>query len=250
MLEILKRIGLSDAELLIYEALLNYGELSAGQIIEKTKLKRGDSYNKIYDLIKKGLVEEFNKGKIKGFRLEHPNKVQEYIEKRENELEATRREVAAIMPNLVSTFNLAYHKPGVKYFEGMDGLKNLMHDSLKAQTEILSYVDLEAVSKIIPDLNQWYVKQRAKRGVGKRIIVTDSIKNREFFDKLAKEVTDVRYLSFRLPNFQTVMQIYDNKVTYQTLKENAMIGVVIEDSSISSMHKGLFEFTWSMAEAK
>ena len=248
MLEILKRIGLSDAELLIYEVLLNCGELSAGQIIEKTKLKRGDSYNKIYELIKKGLVEEYSKGKIKGFRLEHPNKVQEYIEKRENELEATRREVAAIMPNLVSTFNLAYHKPGVKYFEGDDSFRKMMGDSLSAKEVIYSYVDPEGVDKYLkPEVNRKYIRDCEKHGIRKKILVEDNQSNRERYSKLDIMHTEIRYIGTDLPNFSTTMQIYDNKITFHTLKPDSVLGIIIEDQLIYRLQRALFEIIWNNA---
>jgi sugar-specific transcriptional regulator TrmB len=81
-LSILKNIGLSDGEVKIYNTLLEQGELSAGAIIKASGLKRGDCYNKIYALKKKGLIEEFAKNKKKYFMLEHPNKIEEYINTR------------------------------------------------------------------------------------------------------------------------------------------------------------------------
>lgn len=249
MLEILKRIGLSEAELLIYEALLNYGELSAGMIIEKTKLKRGDCYNKIYELVKKGLVEEFNKNKKKYFRLEHPNKVQEYIEKREIELDTTKKEIAAIMPNLISTFNLAYHKPGVKYFEGQESFAKMMGDSLTAKEVIYSYVDPEGVDKYLdPKVNMRYIRDSERLGIKKRILVEDNPENRARYEKLDILNTQVRYIGTDLPNFSTTMQIYDNKITFHTLKPNNVLGIIIEDQLIYRLQRALFEFIWERAE--
>ena len=40
------------------------------------------------------------------------------------------------------------------------------------------------------------------------------------------------------------MQIYDNKISYLTLSDKEMIGVIIEDKYIYKMHKDLFEYMW------
>jgi len=52
-LDLLKNLGLSDGEISVYSTLIEYGELPAGAIVKHTKLKRGDCYNKIADLVEK-----------------------------------------------------------------------------------------------------------------------------------------------------------------------------------------------------
>lgn len=248
MLEILKRIGLTDGEILVYETLLNYGEMGAGEIIKKTKLKRGDCYNKIYDLVEKGLVQQFKKDKRMHFRLEHPNTIEEYIERRQNEIQTTKKEVSAMMPSLISTFNLAYHKPGVKYFEGIESFQKMMGDSLKTREVIYSYVDPRGVDKYLdPKLNMKYIRDSERVGLKKRILVEDNAYNRERYRKLNILFTEIRYVKQDLPDFATTMQIYDNKITFHTLKPNAIIGIIIEDQLIYRLQRSLFEYIWETA---
>ena len=44
------------------------------------------------------------------------------------------------------------------------------------------------------------------------------------------------------------MQIYDNKVSYITLSDKEMIGVIIEDKHIYTMNRDLFDFNWELAQ--
>lgn len=247
-LDTLKNAGLTPAEITIYESLLENGGQTAGQIISTTKLKRGDCYNKIYDLIERGLVLESEKNKKKYFELASPETIEVYIEKQKENLELTQKEIKSILPNIVSSYNLAYHKPGVKYFEGEEGMKKIMADSLTAKTNILSYVDVEAVEKYISKINQAYAKKRQKLSIEKKLIVSNNKFNKKFFSKLGDKATAVRYINANIDSFSTSMQIYDNKVAYLTLKPESMTGIIIEDPLIAKMHRQLFEYNWEDAK--
>ena len=65
---------------------------------------------------------------------------------------------------------------------------------------------------------------------------------------MGTNVTEVRYIDYKLPPFSAVMQIYDNKISYLTLKPKSMVGIIIEDEMIASMQKGLFEYNWFVSK--
>jgi hypothetical protein len=59
----------------------------------------------------------------------------------------------------------------------------------------------------------------------------------------------MKFIDHKLYPFNSVMQIYDGKISYITLSKTSKIGVIIEDKNIYQMHKSLFEYIWSKAEA-
>ena len=248
ILDTLKNAGLTDAEIKIYEVLLSNGGQFAGKIISLTGLKRGDCYNKIYDLIERNLVVETTKNNKKYFELNSPDTIETYIEKQIENLSSTQKEIKSILPNMLSTYNLAYHKPGVKFFEGVEGMKKISEDSLKAKTPIDSYVDVETLQKYLAKDNAAYTKSRQKSGVEKHMIVADNEFNRKYFEKIGTQATEVHFMKYNLGSFGTVMQIYDDKISYLTLKPGSMIGVIIEDAMITQMHRRLFQFTWEQTQ--
>ncbi|MEI6039946.1 MAG: helix-turn-helix domain-containing protein [Candidatus Berkelbacteria bacterium] len=248
-LDTLKNAGLTPGEIKIYEVLLDNGGQTAGNIISLTKLKRGDCYNKLYDLIDRGLVLESTKNKKKYFELSSPDAIEAYIERRIENLATTQKEIKSILPNILSTYNLSYHKPGVKFFEGEEGMEKIMSDSLTAATTIDEYVDIEAVEKYISKINRAHAKKRQSSNIKKRLLVADTVFNRKFFTQIGDKATEVRYLKADIDSFSTAMLIYDNKISYLTLKPDSMMGIIIEDELIARMHKKLFEFNWSIAKA-
>ncbi len=228
---------------------MDTGGQTAGNIIKLTGLKRGDCYNKIYDLVARSLVVESKKNKKLYFELASPDAIENYIEKQIENLSSTQKEIKSILPNIISSYNLSYHKPGVKFFEGEEAIEKLTRDALDAKSEILSFVDIEAVTKYARDINKKFVTARRRLHKQKRIVVADTVANRQYFTKAADDLTLVRFIEGKLENFNINMQIYDNKISYITVLKNHTIGFIIEDEYITKMQRQIFEYVWSTGKS-
>ncbi len=246
--DILTQISLSPNEAVVYEYLLKNGESAAGQIIKNTPIKRGVIYNALEELINKSLVTKKMKNKIAFFSPNHPVKLREYTEQREQEIAKAKNSLEANLPALISDFNLVSGRPGVRYFEGLEGVKKVLWDSLKTKGEILTYGNMEAIITYIDKINQKYVETRDRLKIKKRGIVLDSPFAREHLKNYHRQTTDMRFINYKKYNFSPIVEIYDNKVSYVTLTDDRKIGVIIEDKNINQLHKSLFEFTWARAK--
>jgi len=244
--EILKKIGLSDEEASVYGYLLENGERTAGAILKKLPIKRGQLYNILKSLVYQGLVEQYLKNGVAHFRLEHPNKLSDLLKKEDEDIDQTKSALEDILPAMISQYNLTHHKPAVRYFEGLEGVQKVLEDSLTSNTEIYSYGDLDSINKYIPDINKEYVKKREKMNIKKKGFAFDSPAAREFLKNYFPSVTETRLIDYDAPLTHTILQIYDNKISYVTLSDKALIGVIIEDANIYSLHKYLFEYMWSI----
>lgn len=245
--DILLQSGLSANEAVVYEYLLKNGESPAGLINKKTPLKRGVIYNALADLIKKGLVLEKKKKGVAYFIPNHPQKLKEYIETKEGKIKKAEVTLEANLPALVSDFNMVSGRPGVRFYEGLNGIKKVLADSLTAKSTIYTYADIEAIVKYIDDINRTYVKKRDALKIKKKAILIDSPFARDYLKDYHRETTDMRFINYNLYPFNSVMQIYEGKISYITLSEKSMIGVIIEDKNIYQMHKSLFEYAWKKA---
>ncbi len=240
--------GLSPDQASIYEILLKNGPLTARKLGLLSPYKRGLVYKYLEDLQNKGLVVRHDEiGKVSVFEPAHPLKLKEIIEKQENQTKAASLALDGILGQLTSDFNLISGRPGVRFYEGKEGVIKVAEDSLHAKSEILSYIDNQAVNKFLGDYNKEYIKKRNKLALKKRMITLDSDFIRNRVKDFNLNTTDIRVIDAKYP-FATVMQIYDNRVSYITLGDNKMIGIIIEDSHIAQMHKTLFDYTWTTAK--
>jgi len=247
-LDSLVQIGLTDKEARVYEALLTIPEASIGQLAMRTVgVTRPNLYPLLRSLSKKGLVIEAVKGKIKIFRAEPPQKLAEFIEKRKQEYKEAQMSYQLVLPQLTSDFNLASGKPNVQFFEGRTGTEKVIFDSLTSKTEVLQYVDHDAVNIHLAELNKRYVAERKRKGVKKKILMWDSPSARVTAAKQNdSRLTEIRIIS-GTPH-AAVMMIYDNKISYQNISKDSFIGVILEDQGIAAMHRDIFKFSWEKAE--
>jgi sugar-specific transcriptional regulator TrmB len=251
----LTETGLSPEQASIYEVLLKLGTTPASQVAKEipSGLSRPLVYKVLDELISMNLAEKHDlSGKVATFSAKHPTAILERIDARKSQIEQTKAQFAITSGKLASLFNLTAGRPGVQYFEGKDGVWDVLMDSMRATEEILTYADLEAITKYIPDLNAEYSAMREEQNVKKRGLVLDSPLARSFLSSYDGAVTNTKLIraSEGTLALQTVMQIYDNKVSYITLTDAYMVGIIITDQFIANTHKYLFESMWKMSSGE
>jgi len=254
--DIFTDINLAPSEAIIYEYLLKNGESPAGEIIKKTPLKRGLVYKILDNLVEKGLVIEKRsipskkqgRNKISHFMPNHPEKLREFIENEKKRFNKAKNTLEANMPTMISDFNLISGKPGVRFFEGIEGIKKVLEDTLTSKETIYSYSDIEAIVKYTEKMNDTYIKRRSELKIKKRGIVVDSPFSRNYLKNYFSDITENRFISHEIFPFNSVMQIYDNKVAYISLSKKTKIALLIEDKNIYKMHRSLYELTWKHAK--
>ncbi len=246
---ILIQAGLSSEQALAYQALLDRGPQKASDLSKWTGIKRGLIYKVLEQLESMGLItKNESSGTVAVFSPAHPRLLLSNIERKEKEIGLTKEMLTNSIGSLSSKFNLISGKPNVQFFEGKEGIQKVLNDTLTIPTgsEIYTYTDIEAIVKYIPDVNESYSNKREKLGIIKKGLIIDSKEARDIIKNYHTSVTQTKFLSIESNELEAIMQIYDNKISYITLKDNSMIGIIIEDPYIYKMHKLIFEHFWSI----
>lgn len=249
--------GLSADQAIIYELLLQSGTKPASDLAKSLPnthpLSRPQVYKVLDELIERGLIEKIDKpGKVAVFAVTHPENLEKQIQIEKQQRDEQYERVTKALPQLTSLFNLTSGRPGIQYFEGKDGLWQVLEDTLTASEEILTYADVEAINQYIPELNAEYVALREDKNIKKRGLVVDTPAARKFLASYTGAVTTTKLIpkTQTLGVFQTIIQIYDNKVSYMTMSEHHLIGIIITDQFIANTHKFLFESMWQLASGE
>lgn len=245
----LQAAGLTPGEAQIYELLLNMGPSPAQIILKKTELKRGNVYNILDSLAKKGLVTLDEAGKKTVFKPVSPNALNDLMAKQEESTRQGKRQIEDVFENLRSLYALTQEKPVIRYFEGLEGIKAVTYDTLRAKGLILSYIDSESVEALKGWNDSDYVKKRRDLGIKKRIIDRNSQVARDYYRAHTDSLTEVRLASSQVAGFKTAMQVYNDSVSYVTLEQGKMIGVIIDDARIAALHRSMFESLWGTLPA-
>ncbi len=242
--------GLTKDEALVYETLVLRGPLQAGVLKRHVPLSRPLVYKVLGSLEASGLVEKRDEpGKVAVFAPAHPLKLQELVEKRFENAQNAKSSLKGAISRLISDFNLVSGKPGIRFYEGADGVREVLNDALTAKTEILAYIDIETVEREMSEASRAFGIARKKRGLHKRNIAVDTPANRALVDQgYLNDLTEERLIPWSTPTFGVSTQIYDDRVSYLTFGAQK-IGVIVNDPAIAAMHRGLFELAWSHPSA-
>lgn len=245
-------LGLAENDARLYEILLANPDATITVLKQKSPFSRTMLYYILeslegFELVEKKEVSpvQDGHGKKTVYNAAPPEKLEEFISEQERELDRQKSMLKKVVGDLGSVYRLAHGKPGVRFFEGPDGIKEVTFDSLNAAGEIYTFADTEAVEKFAKEMNASYSKQRLAKKIAKKIIALDTPFAREHYQNISSSLTQIRFISAKLNPFQTGMQIYNNRISYATLTDKKMIGVIIEDANIAQMHRSLFEFIWN-----
>src|SRR3989338_8104368 len=104
--EALRNIGLTENEIKIYLDLLKSGASTAYDIGKRTGIYRVHVYDKLEQLMNKGLATHVYMGAKKFFQATPPSKIKQYLEDRKKELEIQEEEINSILPELERISNL------------------------------------------------------------------------------------------------------------------------------------------------
>lgn len=243
--------GLTHHQAVIYELLIKSGGLRASVIVRKLggSLSRPLVYSVLGELVSLGLVDkDEDSTKVARFIPNHPAQLQDIADERRKKADAIVDAAAAVIPRIASDYNLVSNKPGVLVYDGVEGIKKVINDSLTSKTIVYTFADIESVVKNINEINSEYAKQRDLLGISKKALIIDTPFARAYLKDYYKQSTEIRLIGLaEAPAFQSAMEIYDGKVAYVTFARNSMTGVIIHDPYLYEMNKYFFEYAWEKA---
>lgn len=247
-------LGLTKVQSEIFSCLLQNGPKKASDIAKITKRPRGVAYKGLEELIELGLVlKKEGKLGVALFAAEHPSNLEKVLEKREKELDKTKKEFAASLPDLVSAFNLVSNKPGVRFYEGEEGVKKVLEDNLLSNPDkkLHTFSDVASIATYLKDWNtNFYAPKRKKLGVFEKVIIPNNDRALEYMkDYKSNDVTDILFIDHNTYPFSTEINIYNNKVSFVTFSPDFMIGVIVENKEIYNTLLSVFNFVWDTGKA-
>jgi len=245
--ETLISAGLEPSTAQIYVILAENGELPVSEIIQKSQLSRAGAYDALNILMAQEFIEYRKEGRNVFYKAKHPDKLFGLIEEKKRETALFEQEMNESIRSLVGSFNLANNKPGVRFFEGEEGIKEALFDSLHSTEPILTFMDMHSMEAVIGKINEEYVQERTKKNISKKIIITTSPEAEIYLEKNKNNsLTQIAILPKDVLPFKTGFQIYNNKIVYFTHRQENLLAIMIQDPDIYQMNKSIFEYIWKL----
>lgn len=249
--KVLKSVGLGEKEISVLLALLEGGPMLASEVAASAKLNRTTTYGLLKDLAAAGLVNSVTKkGKAARYQAIAPEMLPGFIERRQDELAAGKRELEEIIPQINLLRNKRKALPKVQYFEGARGVEQAYEDMLEhnAGKMIYALTGLEgAVSSLTPKFQEYFLGKRVRMGIKADYIVPATTAGVQATRQDDRHARVARFIPPEF-NFNTEICVYDDRVNILSYAQENPIALIIEDETIAHAMKQIFNYIWSTAK--
>lgn len=248
----LQKIGLTEGEIKVYDALLELGECTKTNLAKKSKISPSNIYDVTNRLIEKGIISKVEKNGVAHFSPTNPRHILGFIEQKEKELLNEKSFVNQILPSLLMKFSEQKKKTNVELFIGWSGLKTVFDDYISEcqkgdENQIVgaSKGEDEKNEKQVDAFFTKYSKIRDKKGIKTRIIFNADMKGKErmnFFKK--SKQYQVKFLDQKTP--AEIMTYKDKTCINLILKKPISIRITSEE--VNRSFRQYFELMWALAK--
>jgi len=237
--ENLASIGIEGTEARFYLAALERGQARVRQIAGKAGIGRTNAYDVLARLVHRGLVTQVPRG---GDRKSYV--VAEDPSRLVRMLDEQRQSVDAVLPELRSIHNASTVKPRVRFYEGVEGIKHVLDDTLTCRSKrllgMLSMGDLFNVPG--RGAMQDYVQRRIRARVALKVLRSREKDVGDIWPTRREDLRELRYTPSGIV-FDMTMYIYDETVSIiSSRREN--FGMTIQSSELARMQEHLFMVLW------
>lgn len=228
----------------VYVAALQLGSTTIEKISKKTELPRSSCYLIITELEEKGLVSRNTRGKKEYVQAESPERLVEYLQREKDRAQNGVQHILTELPQYMALYNTGHEKkPSCRYYEGFNGVKLILEDSLRA-TEILVLCS-GYCGVIEPRLSKYldtYFDAVERKGIHTYELLGGSPDTKEYIGTYESEFHKMREVSFSNNLKHIDKLIYGSCVA--TISFEELNGVVLENAHIAAFERETFFKMW------
>lgn len=223
-----------------YMAALELGQASVQMVATKANLGRTTAYDLLAKLEGGGFVR----------MVDHDGKRQVIAEDPVvmiQRLDQQKRIIDDLLPQLRSIYNQSKTKPEIRFYEGVEGVKTVLMDTLTCRSKNLR--GILSMDKLIETpgiaVFEEYIKERQDRGIYLRVLRSADKDTTKMWPGSKAELRELRYAPENIELAMTTY-IYDDKVAFiSSKKEN--YGMIFQSEELSKLHENLFEGIWAIS---
>lgn len=232
--------GLNNREAEVFLALLELGVANGHEISQKSGIIRTTVYSILEELMRKSLVTEVQKGKIKHYTIENPQKIINEMEERYNLLKEVRGD-------LLSLYQSAEHRPMVRFYKGLEAIKEL-HNNILKERGLKQYDILTAEAdwlNLDKEFFSDFLKRRGEKRIHTRLILDSKSRKLEHQERNVELDREVKFLPAEYQGaYTSEIYIMPRKVIFIAEKKE-LLAVEIESMDIVEAQQFMFNFVWN-----
>ncbi len=241
MKSILKNIGLTPNETLVYESLVKLGgSSSAGEIIKLADLHRNIVYDALTHLKNKNLVQIVTKNKKQFFTLKNPDHLVSRFEKQiQNTQELSK--ILSGLPHMSNHETTVYEGAVAWQAAWQDAMLSIKPGSTFYTIGMAGDKWVKLMGETFVEYEQWALKNK----------ITDKIVSQKHLQgeiEAHQDINfrDIRYIDIDLPSHVSI-EIFDDRIFFEIYDEPQTL-IEIRSRAMVITLKAYFELLWGMGK--
>ncbi len=230
----LKKLGYEEQEIKTYLALLDFGELTATKIAEKTALGRVHTYQITNKLIEKGLVSYVIKNNIRYFSAADPETILQDLKEKEEGFKK-------ILPELKARQKIIPSETKVEVFRGLEGINTILKMILKEGKDYVMLGGGEQFSKEeVAVITSTFIKRAEQSGIKGRLLERKKAKF------IVGKHEDYRFVNDNLLSPTTSATWGDYHAIF--IWTRPFYVILINNKEIAESNLATFNYIWASAQ--
>lgn len=249
----LTRLGLDESVAEIYKSLVSYGDQTISQLARNSGVPRTRIYRLLDELTSSGLVEIDTRFKRSLLKAGSFSRLEVILAKKEQELKDLQTDHQALASQLKIPQTIQTGPSRVNFYEGIDGIKQMLWLETKGKGENLSILrDGMKQQTGLSFFLRWSERCEAN-GIKFRSVIGDNFQKTQsqWYSKYHnKKLANWRgrYLPTSVLDIEYSITVFDDTVLHYNWESSHKIGIAIHDKAIASMQRNIFEILWGIAK--
>ncbi|MEK6825937.1 MAG: helix-turn-helix domain-containing protein [Nanoarchaeota archaeon] len=242
--DLLRKAGLSEGEIKVYQALLDLGSTSTNKIHERTGIERRNIYDILNKLIERGLVTYIDENKRRTFQLAHPKALIGYLEEKKKHIESIEQDILKELPQIINKFESKKPEIRAEIFRGAEGIKAVWED-------MLNYKEIRWLGSgyYVPHQFPAFFKQWNKRRQERKIFTMHLFREDKRNIVSKRDFPHGKFLPSEFNGNPTVTVIFGNKVAQFLFGEN-LFAFVIDSKELAENYLAYHKYLWNNVAKK
>jgi len=236
----LQNLGLNDKEARVYASLIQLGQTSAYGIATKSDLKKPTTYVVLEELIKKGFVRKIPRKRKALYEAKPPEEV--FVLAKEK-LEIAEK----ALPELLALKKGEQRKIRALYFEGVQGIKQILQYGLKEikGKEIVGFAahDSGQIPEELLEIFNEYNSRLKNWKIGIRAIAPDHPSLAKFREQDKDFGREIKIIPFEKYSSETSIEVTGDVVRIVDMSN--LQGMVIDNPVVAKTMREIFEMVWA-----
>lgn len=244
--DILQQAGLTKAEAAIYTILIKNSPATPPKLADLAGESRTNTYKLLDSLEAKGLVARDDTQKKLRYWANNPSNLLENLKKQRADMEAAEKRYQDSLPAMMAEYFKHSAQPSIRYFHGVDGVKQVYQDQLD-DAQPITFTMSYGIRKFFGEAGMHIIRNEyPKRGIERKVFSADVAHDLDpTWQTIAVDESDKLMLLDRVwidnDDLKGPVEwgVYGDKVSIISLGTE-IVGMIIESPQIADSMREIF----------